>query len=63
MTWPPGGAPPHSRFPFGALSDLSSPQSGGEIIPAARPVVAKLRQLGMYLSDRVIDEALQLVGE
>jgi predicted nucleic acid-binding protein len=33
------------------------------IIPAARPVVERLRQVGMYLSDRVIHQALALVGE
>lgn len=33
------------------------------MIPRARPVIAQLRQLGMYLSDRVVDKALALVGE
>ena len=33
------------------------------IIPLARPVVNQLRQLGMYLSDQVVDRALALVGE
>ena len=32
-------------------------------INAARPVVERLLQTGMYLSKRVIDEALKLVGE
>lgn len=32
-------------------------------IPAARPVIADLKQAGMYLSDRVINQALALVGE
>jgi predicted nucleic acid-binding protein len=32
-------------------------------IPAARPVVERLRVSGMYLSDRVINEALATVGE
>ncbi|HVG22421.1 MAG TPA: DUF3368 domain-containing protein, partial [Blastocatellia bacterium] len=32
-------------------------------IPAARPVLESLRQSGMYLSDRVLDEALALIGE
>jgi predicted nucleic acid-binding protein len=32
-------------------------------IPAARPVIANLKQAGMYLSDRVINQALALVGE
>ena len=33
------------------------------IIPAARPVLEKLRHSGMYLSDRVLNQALALVGE
>ncbi|MGB3511246.1 MAG: DUF3368 domain-containing protein [Microcoleaceae cyanobacterium] len=33
------------------------------IIPLARPVLEQLRQNGMYLSDRVINQALILVGE
>jgi predicted nucleic acid-binding protein len=32
-------------------------------IEAARPLVNKLREAGMYLSDRVLDQALKLVGE
>lgn len=32
-------------------------------IPAARPVLLQLRQGGMYLSDRVMNQALTLVGE
>lgn len=32
-------------------------------IPLARPVLEALRQAGMYLSDRVVDDALALVGE
>lgn len=32
-------------------------------IPAARPVLEQLRLHGMYLSDRVIERALALVGE
>jgi predicted nucleic acid-binding protein len=32
-------------------------------IPAARPVVERLRGSGMYLSDQVINESLALVGE
>jgi predicted nucleic acid-binding protein len=32
-------------------------------IPLARPVVETLREAGMYLSDRVVDRALALVGE
>ncbi|NLS91147.1 MAG: DUF3368 domain-containing protein [Planctomycetaceae bacterium] len=33
------------------------------VIPAARPVLDQLRRHGMYLSDRVINEALARVGE
>jgi predicted nucleic acid-binding protein len=32
-------------------------------IPAARPVVERLRNSGMYLSDLVVDQALARVGE
>lgn len=32
-------------------------------IPQARPVLERLRQAGMYLSDRVMSQALTLVGE
>lgn len=32
-------------------------------VTAARPLVQKLREKGMYLSDRVLDAALKLVGE
>ena len=33
------------------------------LIPAARPVLEKLRQSGMYLSDRILNQALSLVEE
>lgn len=32
-------------------------------LPAARPVLMQLRQGGMYLSDRIMNQALALVGE
>lgn len=32
-------------------------------IPAARPLLEQLRDSGMYLSDRVMNQALALVGE
>ncbi len=32
-------------------------------IPAARPVIDRLRRAGMYLSDAVVDDALRQVGE
>jgi predicted nucleic acid-binding protein len=33
------------------------------VIPQARPVLERLRQSGMYLSDLVLNQALALVGE
>lgn len=33
------------------------------VIPVARPVLETLRQSGMYLSDRVLNQALALIGE
>ncbi len=32
-------------------------------MPAARPVIERLRRSGMYLADEVIREALARVGE
>lgn len=32
-------------------------------VPAARPIVDRLRDAGMYLSDRILNPALALVGE
>jgi predicted nucleic acid-binding protein len=32
-------------------------------VPAARPVIDRLRDAGMYLSDRILNPALALVGE
>ena len=40
---------------------LTAKQKG--VIPAARSVLEKLRQSGMYLSDRILNRALSLVGE
>ncbi|ASC71170.1 hypothetical protein XM38_021200 [Halomicronema hongdechloris C2206] len=40
---------------------LAAKQQGH--IPAAKPVILKLRETGMYLSDRVINKALALVEE
>ena len=40
---------------------LTAKQKGA--IPMARPVLEKLRQSGMYLSDRILNRALSLVGE
>jgi predicted nucleic acid-binding protein len=33
------------------------------IIPQARPVLGKLRQSGMYMSDRILNQTLALIGE
>ena len=33
------------------------------LLPAARPVLEEMRRAGMYLSDRVLNRALALVGE
>ena len=40
---------------------LSAKQQGR--IPEAQPVIATLRETGMYLSDRVVNQVLPLVGE
>jgi len=40
---------------------LRAKQEG--IIPAARPILEQLRLSGMYLSERVMNQALALVGE
>lgn len=40
---------------------LTGKQRG--IIRAARPILEQLRQSGLYLSDRVMNQALALVGE
>jgi predicted nucleic acid-binding protein len=46
----------------GTLGLVLAAKQQGQIV-AARPIIEKLRQTGMYLSDRVINEALKLVGE
>lgn len=33
------------------------------VIPAARPLIARLKRHGMFLSDNVVEKALALVGE
>jgi predicted nucleic acid-binding protein len=33
------------------------------VLPAARPVVEELLAVGMYLSEKIIDQALALIGE
>lgn len=46
----------------GTLSLVIKAKQQG-IIPAARPFLQQLRSCGMYLSDRVMNQALVLVGE
>jgi predicted nucleic acid-binding protein len=46
----------------GALGLILTAKRRGRI-PQARPVLERLRQAGMYLSDRIMDQALALVGE
>ncbi|MGI8642343.1 MAG: DUF3368 domain-containing protein [Pyrinomonadaceae bacterium] len=51
------------RIPVrGTLGLILTAKNRGEI-PAARPLLEKLRQNGMYLSDKVLNQALFLVGE
>lgn len=50
-------------IPFRGTLGLVLVAKRREMIPLARPVVDQLRQLGMYLSDPVVDKALALVGE
>ncbi|HEY2737838.1 MAG TPA: DUF3368 domain-containing protein [Thermoanaerobaculia bacterium] len=47
---------------MGTLGLVLRAKRTGEI-SAARPLVEKLRDAGMYLSDRVLEPALRLVGE
>ena len=46
----------------GTLSLVLAAKQRG-VITAARPVLNRMVQAGMYLSDRLLDEALRLVGE
>jgi predicted nucleic acid-binding protein len=46
----------------GTLGLVLTAKQRGEI-SAARPVLEQLRLSGMYLSDRVMNQALALVGE
>jgi predicted nucleic acid-binding protein len=46
----------------GALGLLLTAKRRG-IVPAARPILERMRQAGMYLSDKVMNDALALVGE
>lgn len=46
----------------GTLGLVLSAKKRGQI-NAARPVITELKQAGMYLSDRVIRQALAMVGE
>lgn len=46
----------------GTLGIILTAKKRGEI-SAARPLLEKLRQNGMYLSDKVLNQALFLIGE
>jgi predicted nucleic acid-binding protein len=46
----------------GTLGLVLTAKQRGQI-PAARPLLLQLRQAGMYLSDRVLNQALALIGE
>ena len=46
----------------GTLGIVLTAKRRGEI-SAARPLLEKLRQNGMYLSDKVLNQALSLIGE
>ena len=46
----------------GTLGLILSAKKRG-LIPQARPVLENLRRSGMYLSDRILNQALALVGE
>ena len=46
----------------GTLGLVLAAKQRGQI-PTARPVIEDLKQAGMYLSDRVINQALDMVGE
>jgi predicted nucleic acid-binding protein len=51
------------EIPFvGTLGLVLRAKRAGQV-PAARPLVEKLRDVGMYLSDKVLEPALRLVGE
>jgi predicted nucleic acid-binding protein len=51
------------EIPFmGTLGLVLRAKRAGHI-PAARPLVERLREVGMYLSDKVLEPALRLVGE
>jgi predicted nucleic acid-binding protein len=47
---------------IGTLGLVLRAKTRGDL-PAARPVVERLREAGMYLSDSVLSRALALVGE
>lgn len=46
----------------GMLGIVLAAKKRGEI-SAARPLLEKLRQNGMYLSDKILNQALDLIGE
>ena len=58
-----GIAPPHLGIPHqGTLALIIYAKQQG-LVPAARPLVERLRQEGMYLSDQIVNQALAQIGE
>jgi predicted nucleic acid-binding protein len=53
----------HSSWEFLSWAGLVLRAKRTGEISAARPLVEKLRDAGMYLSDRILEPALRLVGE
>jgi predicted nucleic acid-binding protein len=52
----------HSVPVIGTLGIVLRAKQRG-FIPAARPILEKLRHTGMYLSDHILNETLTLIGE
>ena len=63
MTWRPDVEPQLSVFPCAAPLGLVLTAKQRGQISSARELLYQLRQAGMYLSDRVLNEALAKVGE
>ncbi|HEV8582421.1 MAG TPA: DUF3368 domain-containing protein [Thermoanaerobaculia bacterium] len=56
------GSSPAAIIVSDSLGIILKAKSAG-LIPAARPELERLVEHGMYLSGRVLDQALALVGE
>jgi predicted nucleic acid-binding protein len=55
--------PPVDGIPVrGTLGLILTAKKRG-VIPEARPVLEKLRQSGIYLPDRILNQALALIGD